>query len=170
MTRYLATINTPGYLSIADPAPFSTAQEAWAYLAEERERAEDEFPGWPTIDGHPDSPEITEYTETLAILRRLGDANEPMPYAQIAEDFEVCVNENGCGAVFGDTPGCFSEHDLGLAYSVTEDELTDAEFDRRLIEKIRTTGAEELIMVPGIYEALAEYFNDDIYDEWSDGQ
>jgi hypothetical protein len=37
MTKFVATVNVPGYLPQEDePAVFDTAREAWAYLRDER--------------------------------------------------------------------------------------------------------------------------------------
>lgn len=67
MTRYVATINTPDYMPWDDDPPvFDTANEAWEYLASERERAEDSA-DWPD-----DSEEQFEYTDTLAALRYIA--------------------------------------------------------------------------------------------------
>jgi hypothetical protein len=90
--RYVATINTPGYLPMDDDPPvFDTAAEAWAYLAEERERAEDE------------DESTDEYSGTLTALRELADPRrELVPFT-----------------VYGDTPGYDGDHDLGLAYTVS---------------------------------------------------
>jgi hypothetical protein len=44
-TRYIATLNTPGYLPQNDDPPvFDTAREAWQYLVSEVERSWDDFP------------------------------------------------------------------------------------------------------------------------------
>lgn len=103
--RYVATINTPGYLPMADePAVFDSAQEAWAYLAEERERDEDNMA----------SPEEYEYTATVASLRYL--ASDDHVHGHPFED--VPTNANGTGTLYGRTPGYDGDHDLGLAYSV----------------------------------------------------
>lgn len=50
MSRYLALVNTPGYLPWDDDPPiFDTPAEGWAYLAEHRERAFD-LEGVPEAD------------------------------------------------------------------------------------------------------------------------
>lgn len=93
---YVATINVPGYLPMDDEPPtFSTAQEAWQYLLDERKRAEDEL-------GEGD------YSETVEALTR--HASEKW----LVADFERA------GSVHGDTPGYDGNHDLGLVYAVTE--------------------------------------------------
>ena len=89
--RYVATINVPGYLPMADDLPeFDTAAQAWQYLADERRHEEDD-----TDDGDP-------YSDTHATLVR-----------QAEED-------GGAGTIYGDTPGYEGDHDLGLAYTVTQ--------------------------------------------------
>lgn len=87
---YIAIINVPGYLPMADePAEFETIAEGWAYLAEERLRGEHE------------SEEFGE-SATATELRRRSEEDEPK-----------------CDAVYGPTPGYDGGHDLGLVYSVT---------------------------------------------------
>lgn len=87
---FVALINTPGYLPFADePAEFETIAEAWAYLAEERLRQEDE------------TEEFGE-SETATELRRRAEQDEPT-----------------CDVVYGPTPGYDGGHDLGLVYTVT---------------------------------------------------
>jgi hypothetical protein len=94
MTKYVATINMPGYLPMDDDPPiFDTAQEAWQYLADERERAEDE-----TVDDGDARP----YSLTVAALLDLAESDS-----------------SGEGTVNGDTRGYDGDHDLGLAYSVS---------------------------------------------------
>jgi hypothetical protein len=109
MSKYVAIINTPGYLPMDDEPPtFDTAQEAWEYLAEEREHAED------SADYADDDPEAYEYSDTLATLRYIaGDEHE---HGNPREDYPT--NADGTGTVYGGTPGYDGEHDLGLAYSV----------------------------------------------------
>lgn len=93
MPRYVATINVPGYLPMDDEPPvFDTAREAWQYLADERERGEDETEG-------------EEYSQTFFTLRALAHDGP-------AEGDEP-------GTVYGYTPGYEGEHDLGLVYSVS---------------------------------------------------
>ena len=110
MTQYVATINTPGYLPTDDePAVFDTAQEAWEYLADERERAEDD------AVYSDDDPEAYEYSDTLTTLRYIaGDEHE---HGNPREDYPT--NVDGTGTVYGNTPGYSGDHDLGMAYSVS---------------------------------------------------
>lgn len=97
---FAAIINTPGYLSEQDEPPvFDTAREAWEYLANEREEAEDA-----AADYDPNE----EYTDTARQLRTaagFGTAAAEMTYP------------DGTGVIYGDTPGG-RMHDLGVAYSV----------------------------------------------------
>lgn len=89
--RYVATISVPGYLPMDDDPPvFMDAADAWAYLAEERQRAED------------DDEDATEYSETLETLNGMATGG-----AQL-------------GSVVGPTPGYTGDHDLGLVYAVRE--------------------------------------------------
>jgi len=43
--------------------------------------------------------------------------------------------------------------------------LTDAEFDRRLQEKV-VRDAAQLLSIPGIYEAVSEHYNNEILEEY----
>lgn len=98
---YVPTVNVPGYLPQNDEPPvLATAAAAWQYLADERERAEDDDE---SATGQP-------YSDTLATLRRLA-----------AGDFSArsLTNVDGVGTVYGDRPGEDSAHALGLAYCVT---------------------------------------------------
>jgi hypothetical protein len=123
--KFAATINIPGYLPLADETPvFDTAQDAWGYLAEERELAEDYAPVDPDT-GH----ETGEYSGTWGHLKYIasgehqhGNPNEDWP-----------TNADGTGTVYGgNMTGPDDEHDLGLAYTVraaTDEEIADAEED-----------------------------------------
>lgn len=52
---YVAVINVPGYLPESEPVAFGTAQEAWAFLAEEAQRDDDA--AWVADDpSDPDGP------------------------------------------------------------------------------------------------------------------
>jgi hypothetical protein len=104
MTRYLATVNIPGYLPMDDDPPmFDSPREAWAYLADERRRDED----------HDDTAD--EYSDTVRTLDYL--ASDEHQDGNPLEDTPTDID--GTGTVYGDTPGSDSPHDLGLAYSVT---------------------------------------------------
>jgi hypothetical protein len=105
---YVATINVPGYLPMDDEPPtFDTAWEAWQYLADERQHAEDNTEG-------------AEFTETIRHLReRMHEARD--------------TDWDGIGTVYGATPGYDGEHDLGLAYCVSlieheEDDVEEENF------------------------------------------
>lgn len=89
-TRYVATINTPGYLPWDDEPPvFETIREAWDYLAEERNRA------WNDTEG-------------------MGPDWDP-----VMNDMANAGQQGLTGAVYGSTPGYEGDHDLGLAYCVS---------------------------------------------------
>lgn len=103
MTKYVASVNTPGYLPESDALVFDTATEAWSYLADDRREAEDML-----ADGE------GEYTETVAEL----DARA----AATAESEHL-----GPGVVYGGSPGYQGKHDLGLAYVVSA--VSDADAD-----------------------------------------
>lgn len=100
---YVATINVPGYLPMDDDPPvFDTAAEAWQYLMDERERAINEAAHIDDIG--------TSFgdDQTWLVMRGHRDAGYT-------------------GSVYGFNPSLsasfdeFEEnHDLGLAYSVTE--------------------------------------------------
>lgn len=97
---YVATINVPGYLPMDDEPPtFETAQAAWEYLADERDRSWDDVFAASDLDTDDD---------TLTELRR-----------RASDKWLVCDFER-VGTVYGGTPGYDGSHDLGLAYSVTE--------------------------------------------------
>lgn len=91
-TRYVATINVPGYMPMDDESPvFESTRDAWEYLASERERDEED-----AMDAADVTADEGGLTSTVGELRAM----------------------TGTGTVYGSTPGSDSEHDLGLAYSV----------------------------------------------------
>jgi hypothetical protein len=110
LTRYVATVNVPGYLPVSDEVyRFETPEDAWAFLANERDESL-------TDDGE----ELTHMW-----LRHLsGDAEYARP---TIVDLGTCVMVDSgtlCGTVIGPTrnhPYGDRSHDLGLAYTVTED-------------------------------------------------
>jgi hypothetical protein len=111
---FVATINTPGYMPMDDEPPtFETADEAWAYLLEERVRAEDE------ADYEPDDPDQFEYTDAVTYLRYIAglESGGRHEHGNPHEDWPT--NANGTGTIYGSTPGYWGSHDLGLAYSVS---------------------------------------------------
>ncbi len=120
MPFYNARVNMPGYMPETDPAIFSTPQEAWQYLADDRERSEDsaDMPGDDYSDTH-------ARLSALAAESAWADGNVP---ADLAPD--------GSGWIHGDTPGSDSPHDLGWVYAV--DAISDA--DARELSDV--TGAE----------------------------
>lgn len=95
MPKYIAVINTPGYLpdSSEPPPVFDSAQEAWQYLAEERRRDEDAH------FNDPDDPDMQGYSACVDMLDQHAAADLP-------------------GVVQGDTSGHEGDHDLGVAYCV----------------------------------------------------
>jgi hypothetical protein len=108
--KYVAIINTPGYLPEAEPAVFDTPQEAWSHLADERQRHEEEA-----------EPESEVYSDTFADLAALGTEAHwrHRHHAQWLTDSGLAAD--GTGSIVGPTPGYEGSHDLGLAYTVTVD-------------------------------------------------
>lgn len=117
--KFVATINTPGYLPEGDePAVFDTAAAAWDYLADERKRAEDDCPEWP-------SDNVGDYSETrinLAAIAAWLSAGKP------GNVHPACINADGTGVMYGLTPGYEGNHDQGKAYSVSL--VIDCEHDQ----------------------------------------
>jgi hypothetical protein len=110
---FLATVNMPGYLPMDDDPPvFETAAEAWAWLADQRERDEDSAA----------DDDTGEYSETLGSLRYA--AGTEVQYGNPHEDWPM--SPDGTGVIYGATPGYDGTHDLGLAYHVS---WVDAEPD-----------------------------------------
>lgn len=110
---YVATVYVPGYLPMSDePAAFDTAREAWAWLADERQRDE---------DAAPDDSDTGEYSEWLAALRHI--ASNDHEHGNRHEDWPT--NASGSGYVHADTPGSDSPHDLGLIYRVSRVDHAD---------------------------------------------
>ncbi len=96
---YLATVATPGYLPTDDDPPtFDTPAEAWTYLAEER-------------------------AEALAALENVGPDLRTRALWSAASDARRRDEGDpaSCGTLIADhTPGYDGDHDLGVAYTVTE--------------------------------------------------
>lgn len=44
-------------------------------------------------------------------------------------------------------------------------QITNEEFDRRLEKKV-VENASVLLTIPGVYEAVSEFFNNDILEDW----
>lgn len=108
--RYLATINVPGYLPMDDDPPtFETPAEAWWYLYHERVRSEQDAPCDLCDDTMTHGPcgDCDDDSETG---RALGQA------ARAAKSAAHFMPDT----VYGPTPGYRGDHDLGLAYCVTE--------------------------------------------------
>lgn len=118
--RYVATINTPGYLPMSDePAEFSTAAEAWWWLYHERCDHERDNPCDLCDDtmSHGPSGDCDDDTETGQALAKM---------ARWAGGGMVTDSE-AVGTVYGPTPGYRGDHDLGLAYTVAEAEIHSSE-------------------------------------------
>jgi hypothetical protein len=89
--RYVATVNVPGYLPMDDDPPvFDTPREAWQHHVAEVERSWDDYP---------------------------EDANGACVEAHTALHN---LDQSQPGTVYAPTPGYDGDHDLGLAYCVTE--------------------------------------------------
>lgn len=96
-----AIVNTPGYLPMADDATtFDSASDAWAWLADERGREEDQA-------------EERFYSDALMLMARLGEVASVWP-----QDTPEWMATARVGTVYAGTPGYDGEHDLGLAYTV----------------------------------------------------
>lgn len=50
------------------------------------------------------------------------------------------------------------------------DNLTNEDFDRLLADQVRQLSAEEILVIPGIYEVLSEEFNDAVLTAWEEEQ
>ena len=137
--RYVAVINTPGYLpEDDDPDAFDTAREAWEYLADQRQWAEDS--ALDAIDQDPTGQDPAVYSNTWRLLAQLGDAAAWLTRTD-GESFvgwtldldslfntgRINVSAEGLGSVWGLTPGYDGDHDLGIAYSVMPAEPEEAE-------------------------------------------
>lgn len=100
---YVATVNIPGYLPMDDQPPiFETAREAWECLVEERNQSWNQ-----TDDMGPDFDPVMDKMDKWA-------------KSDLVCDFEKV------GTIYGETPGYDGDHDLGLAYCVTEIEVYGA--------------------------------------------
>ena len=109
---YIATISTPGYLpdTTDDPPIFDTAREAWEYLYHERNSDEwDREPFEVEGEEHDHGP----YTLCSVCSEREDSETGDALYANAIGGILV-------GTVYGPTPGYDGDHDLGIAYSVTE--------------------------------------------------
>lgn len=98
--RFVATINTPGYLpdTADEPATFDTALEAWSFLLDERRSAEDEA-------------EVDGYSGTYNTIECIVAGNLDPADAGLDPT-------NMTGSIMGNTPGCECYNDLGLVFSV----------------------------------------------------
>jgi hypothetical protein len=111
LTRYVATINVPGYLPMSnDEYRFETPEGAWAFLADERDSA--------LSESDDDGEEVTHMW-----LRRLaGDPEYARRFTPDLGTWAMVDSRTLCGSVTGPTPGSDGKHDLGLAYSVERDD------------------------------------------------
>lgn len=50
------------------------------------------------------------------------------------------------------------------------DAMTTDNFDRLLLGLMEESSYRELLAIPGVYEAVSEYFNNDILQAWEDEQ
>ena len=46
--------------------------------------------------------------------------------------------------------------------------MEDEDFNRLLLEILDTESPQTLISIPGVYELLAEYYNNDVLDMWKE--
>jgi|SRR3954464_12441240 hypothetical protein len=98
--KYVAIINTPGYVPESEPVEFDTPAEAWEHLAEDRREHEDSV-ALKFSDDYSETVDDLDAKATAALdVNRMG--------------------WDGTGSVSGSTPGYQGEHDLGLVYEVQE--------------------------------------------------
>ena len=48
--------------------------------------------------------------------------------------------------------------------------MTDDDFDRILLELVEEEKASTLLQIPGVYEVVSEYFNNEVLSMWDDEQ
>jgi len=48
------------------------------------------------------------------------------------------------------------------------DKMTNDDFDRILVGILEESHASELISIPGIYEVVSEFYNNEILDRWDE--
>lgn len=95
---YLATVNVPGYLPLDDDPPaFDTPREAWEWLADERQRDEDQFSGLfyhsPTINELKSRSEVgTVYGPTPG-----HDSEQELGLAYCVTEVTDAASSDGCG-------------------------------------------------------------------------
>jgi hypothetical protein len=100
--KFTANYHVPGYMADEGAvAEFDTIAEAWAWLADDRESHENE-----ASDGCSD-----DVCEPGCPWRSEADLSETV--AELRE-----MSELGC--VYGATPGYHGDHDLGIAYEVSD--------------------------------------------------
>ena len=50
------------------------------------------------------------------------------------------------------------------------EKMTDEDFYRILEDILNEMSGDSILVIPGLYEVLAEYFNNEILDRWEDEQ
>jgi len=48
------------------------------------------------------------------------------------------------------------------------DEMKDDDFDRILVGILEESLASELISIPGVYEAVSEFYNNEVLERWDE--
>ena len=48
--------------------------------------------------------------------------------------------------------------------------MTDEDFDKHLYCVLDGMTPNDLLLIPGVYEIVAEYFNNDILESWAEDQ
>jgi len=84
------------------------------------------------------------------------------------EEFEKVLSEEDCWSEAGE--GCATDMFICASYDpiIDYNNLTEDEFHRILQEKVLIDlNAGDYLAIPGIYEILAEYYNNDVLDEWT---
>jgi hypothetical protein len=103
---------------------FDTAAEAWAYLADERRRGEEDVPA---TEGEPFSVTV-DALDSLGTerhwSRHCGGSACTRPDNDHMTSLAGWLTErgiarDGTGSIWGETPGYDGVHDLGLAYTVS---------------------------------------------------
>lgn len=152
--RFTATMNTPGYSPWSDDTPpvFATACEAWAYLADERARAEDDA-------------ENANYSATFRTLTTLGDESHWQGDAdKVARWVGIQgLAPDGTGVVYGHTPGYAGSHDLGVAYHVDVAEPLVDEIDASVFRPVYASGID--LFTPEPWEDGARYSMSQLREE-----
>jgi hypothetical protein len=48
------------------------------------------------------------------------------------------------------------------------DKMTDEDFDRLLLKQMEEDGMPVVLSLPGVYEAVSEYYNNSVLTEWEE--